>query len=72
MDVDEVEGLAAQEAAQAEGGGQVVAGAGGEAEQLDLDAEPANLVDLVANPATTCGAAASGTKLVTTSTRIGR
>ena len=55
MDVDEVEGLVAQEPSQAQGGGRVMAGAAGEAEQLDFDTEIADLLDLVAHPATALG-----------------
>ena len=52
MDVDEVERLVAQQPPQAQGGGQVMAGARREGEHLDLDPEPADLLDLVAHPLT--------------------
>ena len=49
--VHQVEALAAQESPQPPGGGDVLAAAGGEAEDVDLDPAPAHLVDLVAHPA---------------------
>jgi hypothetical protein len=55
VDVDEVEALAAQQLAQAQGRRKVVAGAGRKAEHLDLDPAAADLLDLVAHPAPTLG-----------------
>jgi hypothetical protein len=49
--VDEVKALAAQESAQSAGGWDVLVAAGREAEDIDLYAAPAHLVDLVADPA---------------------
>ncbi len=49
--VDEVEALAAEQAAQAPGRRRVLAPAHREAEQLDLDSLPSHLLDLVGDPA---------------------
>ena len=59
--VDEVEGrLLAEQAAQAPGRRDVLARAGREAEDLDLDPAPADLLDLVAHPAPALGGARVG------------
>jgi hypothetical protein len=61
MGVDEVEGRPlAEQATEAPGGRDVLAGAGGEAEYLDLHLPLADLLDLIAHPAPALGGGGVG------------